>query len=257
MSLLDLISKHASPGLVIRSYSFFGLFRLFSRINSNRHYRENLVLWNSSGPVSEHNDPGITLKADRVEDFGDTRNSVKMSAMGIDGKYIEHQDRLTMLRYGGGRGYPISYGGCEMIAVYNLLSYLNDGRIPAGFDFPDIIRAFEGNGIALEGAFGASPKGMVRYLKRSGLSPVMSRPGKLMDTSALEGKPFIFTAFNDRRHIWSQVHTMAATPEPDGSVILHNSYETPAGFSRYRDPADVIINYRRGMARAICVISLA
>lgn len=230
MSMLDLISEHASPGTIINAYSLFGIAHLSSRANRNRHYRENLAFWKSD---------------------------MKTSAFSADGRFIERQDRLTGLRYGGGRGYPLSYGGCEMIAVYNLISFLNDGRIPAGFDLPDIIMAFEKDGVALEGAFGSSPKGMVRYLKKAGLSPLLMKPGQNLDPSSLQGKPFIFTAFNDRKRIKSQVHTMAATPEPEGRVCLHNSHESSEGCSRYRDPADAIINYRRGQGRAICVISLA
>ncbi|MBQ7556479.1 MAG: hypothetical protein IJT00_00280 [Lachnospiraceae bacterium] len=284
MSLLDLISKYASPGMIINAYSLFGIAHLSSRMNRNRHYRENLAFWNSPGiseaaedlkvsdvsnDLRDHmpsrhalcsNDSCISVNPGKISSNGDFDLSVKSSAMGSDGKYIEHQDRLTMLRYGGGRGYTVAYGGCEMIAVYNIISFLNDGKVPPGFDLPDIIWAFEGKGIALEGAFGASPRGMVRFLKNAGLSSVLMKPGRWNDNTSpsetLSGKPFIFTAFNDRRRIMSQVHTMAATPEPDGSVILHNSNESPAGYSRYRDPADAIINYRRGFGRVICVICL-
>ncbi|MCR5303347.1 MAG: hypothetical protein K6E33_02200, partial [Lachnospiraceae bacterium] len=85
MSALDLISKYASPGMVINAYSFMSLARISSGLNKDRHYRENMVSWNSAE---------------------------KSGAMSSDGMYIERQDRLTFLKYGGGRGYPLSYGGC-------------------------------------------------------------------------------------------------------------------------------------------------
>ncbi|MCR5303911.1 MAG: hypothetical protein K6E33_05050, partial [Lachnospiraceae bacterium] len=126
--------------------------------------------------------------------------------------------------------------------------------LPPGCDLPDITRAFESKGVALEGAFGSSPKGMISFLKRQNCDMTIKKPGKDLDPGSLSGKPFIFTAFNDRNNIHSQLHTMAATPEAGGRIVLHNSFETKTGSSVYEDPADVLMNYRKGMGRTVCVI---
>lgn len=167
----------------------------------------------------------------------------------VSDSYIERQSALAGLVLGRKNA---SYNACEVIAAYNACVAQNQP-----VSFPEMIAEFEKMGLVFLGAFGTSPDRLLRYFQRLGWRAKLLR-GKEIDRESAFGLEeqcdvFLLTAFNDRRDILAQVHTVCVTKEERGFRI-HNGtpsvcfsstlFESVTGFNGGRGKAIALIGLR-------------
>lgn len=174
-------------------------------------------------------------------------------------KYLDDQEACEAIRYG--RRDTLDYNGCEVIALYNLLIALGK---PA--DLPELIAHFEKRGIAWGGAYGTSPRAILKFLRKRGFHYELLLREKANDEHlvAMEDRfeAFIFVTYNDPNNLDEYVHTMCITkeqyetcekePEKIGYKI-HNDLE---GNKQYASLKEALLGYRGGKSAWICVIGV-
>ncbi|MBR6472267.1 MAG: hypothetical protein IKS99_00860 [Firmicutes bacterium] len=159
---------------------------------------------------------------------------------------IERQDVLSDMSLGRS---SLNYSGCEVIAVYNLLSRYDEGSFKVGL--PELIETFEKDGIIHAGRFGVSPRSMAEYLRGLGLNVNFTTDETDFDVLGFYCDHFILTVMNDRRNIFKQVHTFYISKEGD-CLISHN-----AGLRmRYFSISEIIKALPDGRAKGICLIGI-
>lgn len=135
---------------------------------------------------------------------------------------------------GGGAADPLRFGlftmsfnGCEVIAVYNLLKYLGCFE-----DIRKVAADFERRGAIILGGFGTRPAALCEYIEeKTGrecvlYTPSMDRnPGSAEDDcdAWLSGaRAAIFTFWNGH-HSWT-IHTVMIAPLKNGKIRVFNRY---------------------------------
>ena len=185
-----------------------------------------------------------------------------------DGGFIENQNEFTDMYYGSA---TVSYSGCEVIAVYNVLRALT-GREPS---LPKLIAAFEKNGMIFYGNLGTDPGEMKYFLqKHRFLVEEFTNPAEFINPAenigttnrfSGTGKPikkcrkqnpadeaYILTFYNDIGDILQGLHTAAVTS--DGRwLYLHNDGGTGAR-GPYADLACILKEYDQRGAGMISVM---
>lgn len=162
-----------------------------------------------------------------------------------DGRtYLEYQhgmgrseEKEPFLYGAGGRKFSrdlhADYNSCEVIAVYNLQTFLLG---EAKESFPKLLQRFERKGAALGGAFGSTPAAVEQALEESGFVWERLR-GKACSRSAVDAlsrkyDAFIVMLYNDRTTLRAGVHTMCVTRfTKDGTTgyLMHNDYRSFGG----------------------------
>ncbi|MCR5282243.1 MAG: hypothetical protein K6E18_02650 [Lachnospiraceae bacterium] len=186
--------------------------------------------------------------------------------------FIEDQNAMSDFCYGrerrwltgkllGGRNLCAKENACEVIAVYNALLSLSDGKETP--DFAMLLRHFERSGISLWGYFGTSIHAVVRYFQASPYQMLHLR-GRQITKEALRKACrdhytcCIMMAENKAGDLKEMVHTICISREEteDGSVCwrAHNDYE---GSVRYESLEDAVFGYHRGQGRALGVLLLS
>lgn len=139
------------------------------------------------------------------------------------GNYIVRQSHFKNVFFGT---KPVSYNGCGIIALHNILLCLGKEK-----PFSQIILENEKNAL-LRGLFGLSPTGLKSYLFSNGFA--VTEKGKFSD-SDVDGKPFIHFYF--RKNL--SAHYVAAIPKENGHIFLNSclSYKTPESLENYEKAA--------------------
>ena len=135
-----------------------------------------------------------------------------ISLRGSNG-YIEDQMNYMDLSYGKS---TLQSAGCGIIAVYNILTHLGCPQ-----SLPQIISAFEKDGLCLDGKWGTSPGAIRDNLVRCGLTVRLSVRREEYDALAEDSHGIILTVYNDKNDIRQQLHTIAVTRE-NGQYTAHN-----------------------------------
>ena len=151
--------------------------------------------YSSSRKISGDGDSG------KFDGTGESRESDE-----ADG-YIERQYLLTGLKFGF---FPMSFCGCEIIAVYNLLKFI---RFPTRKSLQELIGAFERDGALFAGEFGTAPQAIFDYLSGLGLSVSRATRGKDFSSLAEQSSAIIFTFLNNKKNIFHEIHTVCVTRE--------------------------------------------
>lgn len=151
--------------------------------------------------------------------------------------FIENQAELNALRFG--RDYTVGYGGCGLIALYNVFIALgitvgekNGGHTSASDLFLTLENRLQRRGVALWGKFGIHPAFLRRLLIEEGLVVRRIKPAKAMDESlsredcANTDETYLVTAFTGKR-FGSVLHTVCITHAEDGFRV-HNGYRREA-----------------------------
>ena len=195
-------------------------------------------------------------------------------------RLIEDQSALTSFRYGTNKGRigKKLFNGkemtgadntCEVIAVYNAMTYLamqsDDAQAAGGHGsaktlpgLPELIRSFSKKGIAYRGMFGTNPKAMKEYLVKRGYTVEELCASKLSRKNCEKAeknyRAFILTTFNEGQNPFSMVHTMCVTKNVSsaGTVFqLHNDYE---GSKEYASLYEAAIGYNNGKGHPITLL---
>ncbi len=159
---------------------------------------------------------------------------------------IERQAEFTDMSLGKS---TLDYSGCEVISVYNFLWKYKEGELVT--PLPELIEAFEADGILRAGRFGVSPRSIRDYLKGRGIEVNYTEEEEDFDLLGDLCDHFILTVMNDRDDIFRQVHTFYISKE-GGRLTAHN-----AGLRmRYYTISEVIGALNGGRARGLCLIAV-
>jgi hypothetical protein len=149
----------------------------------------------------------------------------KINCRLIPDRFIENQAQLDNLAFGNGKHTNMSYSGCEIIAVYNVLLSLN---VDVSGDFiANLISYFEKKGSILCGEFGTSPKALYKYFKRNKYKALITYSTNTQKINAIgqTHDTFIATFYNDKFDINKMIHTVCITKNENGSFTAHNAYK--------------------------------
>ncbi len=193
-----------SPKKIIRFYDFFRIigalgFWFNLKIDSNTRFKP---FFNKSKLISENY----------------TINSANLINHDLKDGYIENQSEFHDMKYGT---MPLSYSGCEIIAVYNALNFFNDT-----VSLPSLIKYFESNGAALGGELGTAPMALVYYFINRRYNIVYSYEQEDFDEIANISAALILTAYNDKNDITKMIHTICITKK-NGLFTVHNCSQKP------------------------------
>lgn len=161
---------------------------------------------------------------------------------------IEDQPCYGDMRYGH---VSMAYAGCEIIAVFNALSFLT-GKMPR---LDRLIEAFGKDGVSFKGRFGTAPLAAVRFLRRLGFSaePVFLRED--MEALAASCRALILVYYNDGDDIGAMVHTIFISAE-NGRLTAHNAGMGGMAGPCARNLAELIGKLAGGNAREIMLIGI-
>ena len=133
----------------------------------------------------------------------------------------------------------LSYCGCEVIAVYNVLLALGEPRPLA-----EITDYFEGTGIILNGSGGTHVEAIPRFFRSCGCAaePLYASRAREYD-AAFAGAPAAVFSFWNARTLracgrWVGVHTVCVTHAPSGGVLVQNVHGRAVRPVQYRSIAD-------------------
>lgn len=137
---------------------------------------------------------------------------------------IENQACWEKIRFGCGRHHSMQYSGCEIIAAYNALLALSEAGSVARM--AGLISRFERNGSLRRGEFGCSPCALRDFFLEKGYEVRMTatKDWETIERIGRESDVLIVTAYNDRKNIMAQVHTVCITKESGGGYAVHNAY---------------------------------
>ncbi|MBQ6467849.1 MAG: hypothetical protein IJJ61_07880 [Clostridia bacterium] len=121
---------------------------------------------------------------------------------------------LATCRYGF---FPMSYNGCEIIAVYNLRCLMG---IPV--PLPDVAKEIYPYGNAFSGLFGTWPGALERYFKENNL-PVHKIDDYYAFRNEFEHHKFAVISFWNANHIFKGLHTVAIENFSGGIKVYNRS----------------------------------
>lgn len=140
--------------------------------------------------------------------------------------FIENQQELGAFRFGTDKRSDLSYSGCGIIAVYNIITALEG--YPA-MPLSALIECFEKRGAVLWGGFGVSAIDIYRFLKRrypsAGVLLKCDPAG--MESFSDKYDAFAVTVWNDSRSLKKGLHTVCITKTEEG-YVSHNIYRRDA-----------------------------
>ena len=139
--------------------------------------------------------------------------------------------KLATCRYGL---FPMSYNGCEIIAVYNLRKLLGIQR-----PLSEIAKEIYPYGNSFSGLFGTWPSALRRYFRENGIQVT-----ELTDYAEFReffaGRRYAVISFWNARHIFKGLHTVAIENVPEGVKVYNRSNRTeiPVVYSNLDDYMD-------------------
>jgi len=203
-------------------------------------------------PVGKHTGFGIYNKNKVIA--GNQRENTErfeehLADVALDGGFIEHQERMQDMKLGA---YPLSFCGCETIAVYNAMSHLN----PEGGFFkalPSIITYFEKRGVALAGEFGVDPRSLSSYFDEMGYRTYMTMNQQETLRIIKTTDVYIMTFYNNRKRLSDMIHTVCITKGKDGRLRAHNAGTKESYLNLQEMIRDLGV---KGKAEMICFLGI-
>lgn len=166
-----------------------------------------------------------------------------------NGGYIEQQSKFSDMSYGL---KPLSYNGCGLIATYNVIFHLTGSY---DIDFPTIIKAFENDGIILNGYFGTSMVAIQDYFKKKGYKVTGSSKNEDFNNIGNQYNACIITVFNDVNDITDGMHFIAVTKK-DGKYTVHNNGYNSSSVV-YTSIDDVMKRINSGKAKGLYIVGVS
>lgn len=163
--------------------------------------------------------------------------------------YVEDQNRWGNMAYGKS---TMQHSGCEVFAAFNALRSLT-GECP--IHLPDMIDAFEKDGIVFSGRFGTAPKAVEDFLKRYDYKTVFTANEKEFDRVGRENDSLILTLYNDSNDIRQEVHTVNISKE-SGKYTAHNAACNGRVVGPCASVSEVIRSINGGRAKGISLIGI-
>ena len=157
--------------------------------------------------------------------------------------FIEDQENYSDMSYGI---KPLSYNGCGLIAIYNVLYHLTKKE---DINFASIIKDMEYDGILFNGLFGTSMKAVDDYFKKIGYRTKSSSRVRYYDKIGRETDAAILTIFNNAYNIFQGLHFIAITKE-QGRYYIHNNGGSYSKIA-YNSITDILYKINSGRAKNV------
>ena len=177
--------------------------------------------------------------------------------------YIENQREWKEVLIGKGKNPTMQKSGCGVFAVYNALLAL--GEDVGKETLPELIAAFEKQGVVLSGRWGVSPRAIYRYFQNNGFDTAMtmSRDAEVINRIGKDYTVNIVTVYNNKEDIMQFVHTVCVTKNERGEYFAHNAYyrkgntyiAMPLGEKGFTGLQETIEHLAKN-PQAICVIGI-
>lgn len=182
----------------------------------------NKTVWKAMEWMRRHTNhiPAAVIAHNYAENMKQLRNTAIFDPAG----FIENQAQWGAVRFGSGKNHSMRYSGCEIIATFNALKAL--GEKADACRMAELIRHYETDGAMRNGEFGVSP-GAIRDFcseKKWKVRVTDAKSREQLDAFGAGSDVLIVTAYNDRRNIMAQVHTVCVTKNESGRYIVHNAY---------------------------------
>lgn len=147
----------------------------------------------------------------------------------------------------------VDYAGCEIFAAYNAI-YSIVGRHDV--TLPEMIAAFESDGMVLSGQFGTAPKAVRDFLERQGFRTEFVTNESQFEDVGERSQSLILTMYNDKDDIRREVHTVSISKAPDGyrahNVNCNGDVLGPCGSLR-----ELMAQMNGGRIKAVSMIGVA
>ena len=164
--------------------------------------------------------------------------------------YVEDQNNYADMAYGDS---TMKYSGCEIFATYNAMFNVTGKN---AVSLPDMISAYEKDGMVFSGKFGTAPKAIADFLKKQGFTTKMETDEKNFDSLGKSSDSLILTMYNDKDDISKEVHTINISKE-NGKFTAHNVYCNGKVVGPYASVSEVISNINKGKAKGISLIGVS
>jgi len=164
--------------------------------------------------------------------------------------YIEDQSNYEDMAFGR---VTVKYAGCEIIAVYNVINSLLKREL---ITFPEMIRHFEMDGMALGGRFGTAPKAILDFFKKNNFKTEFSSKKEDFDRISQEFQSLILTMYNDGENLGHQIHTIAITKENNG-FVGHNVNGNGRCTKPFRTLGEFMDGINGGRSKGISIIGIS
>ena len=179
------------------------------------------------------------------------------------GTFIENQQKWLKVCFG--RDYTMSYGGCEIIAVYNAL--LSLGKALSGSELAELISRFERRGAVYGGLMGVAPQSVKPYFKKLGyeVKKTWSRKEKVINRMGEESNTLIVTSYNNGKDVFEGIHTVNISKDEKGKFHVHNDYysqpdekgrEVFVSHGPYDTLYEAVTKLSGGTAATLCVLGV-
>lgn len=215
------IPQHVSGKLILGFFSAVGRGTLIKTQNTAYNYEK---MTGKKYISAEREEKGLGL-GQRMPLEGTGEAFSAEFGLARNGQYIENQPCWDGVRFGRSKRSNMAYSGCEILACYNALVYLTDGKAGNPETLVHMIECFERRGAALLGAWGTSPRSMQKFFDTQHYHTklVVSREPEEFETAMKTADCALITLFNDKCAVTGQVHTMTVTREEKG-YVLHNAF---------------------------------
>lgn len=191
------------------------------------------------------------LKKDFTGNLAQNERAFRSHAETIrkNGGYVEDQNSYGDMAYGR---VTMRYAGCEIFAAYNAIYGLTGGHDVA---LPEMIAAFERDGMILSGKFGTAPKAIRDFLEGQGFRTEFVTKGVQLESVGERSLGLILTMYNDKDDILREVHTVYVSKDSDGyrghNVNCNGSILGPCGSLR-----ELMALMNGGRIKPICLIGI-
>ncbi len=172
------------------------------------------------------------------------------AAIRAAGGFVEDQNRYGDMVYGR---TTMRYAGCEIFAAYNIIVALLGRTL---MSLPEMIEAFEKDGMVLSGKFGTAPKAIRDFLRQQGFSAEMTAREREFDEFGKRFEGLILTMYNDRNDIGQEVHTVAVSKDAAG-FTAHNVYGSGRVVGPCAGLSELIGGINGGRAKGIALIGVS
>lgn len=163
--------------------------------------------------------------------------------------FVEDQNNYGNMTFGRA---TMKFSGCEIFAAYNALNALKDER---GIKLPDLINAFERDGIVMNGKFGTSPKAVRDYMRGLGYRTEISHRVSEFERISKENDTLILTMYNDGSDIMKEIHTVNISKDDNG-FTAHNVTGNGRALGPCSNITELMGRMNGGRAKGISLIGI-
>lgn len=215
--MLAYIPNHVNDTSLLFVYWLASLINTQSPADIMQHYLDNQAAWQARGDVD----------------------------------YIDNQSDFADIVYGN---YNVGSSGCGLVATYNVLYYLNGGG--SNYPLPDIARAFEISGIALDGRIGTSIMSIEQYFGVNGYETNMLYGDNLttpnLNQMEKDYKAYLMLVYNNENDITAGMHYVSIIPNESGGYTVYNG----SGQRNFDTLEEAVNGYNGGNAETVAVVGV-